>query len=656
MLKVVDEPQDSEYKWTKGNHSGTGRKLECILVSEDATQYCQGIYKKFGKEPKATESFQKAVAKYTKGTIWKVSKVSLATQNPKYLGCSCKVVIDMNTSSFDPVLQSTAPMPSDAAPPEDLATLLKCPEGQVVDVIALVVNVSEAVQKTTSFGIRDLVDVTIMDDSGTHGAASCQFPAWFPKTLTSAPSAQLRSLKEAAANRTPMAFFNLVVQKEEATTGAPEHGAKEKKTTLKTSRDKFTFRSCDEGVRAQALRNNAAIITATDSTRVTIVTEMPTYVKKDIDYVNAESTLTACRLLAYIVESGRSGTPGDTTDTTLFQINHARVLEPTANANILTNAGDRLFPTVRVVDSSGTFTGRMREKAALDLSGQESKEAFADLASKGALNFPILCSLRVAVRKDSGTCAPEQGGGAENHFDAIIVEAAEQDFLCPRAMPNASMSFLSELMRRMPSDTSKMLAAPIAAVRHVRHAGMFVDMGASAQLQASCVLSLVANIGRSEVKELSGGNKLITQGCWNVPFEEAESKDDGAPEHADKRISGELASYCNAVNVQDYTLTGRKAKEPVYAMIIISSVQEASGVHTYMVDKVNTHMVSKENIPAIRALLRNLARISLASDGQGKLNKSPDWLPDQTPYTAKKARLLGRSPTDDAMMWPAQML
>ena len=128
-------------------------------------------------------------------------------------------------SSFDPVLQSTAPMPSDAAPPEDLATLLKRPEGQVVDVIALVVNVSEAVQKTTSFGIRDLVDVTIMDDSGTHGAASCQFPAWFPKTLTSAPSAQLRSLKEAAANHTPMAFFNLVVQKEEATTGAPEHGA-----------------------------------------------------------------------------------------------------------------------------------------------------------------------------------------------------------------------------------------------------------------------------------------------------------------------------------------------------------------------------------------------------------------------------------------------
>ena len=113
--------------------------------------------------------------------MWKVSKVSLAKQDSKYLGCSCKVLIDMNTSSFQPVLQSTVKMPMEAAPPEDLATLLSCPEGQNVDVIALVANVSHPVQRTTSYGLRDLVDVTIMDDSGTNGAASCKFAAWFRK-------------------------------------------------------------------------------------------------------------------------------------------------------------------------------------------------------------------------------------------------------------------------------------------------------------------------------------------------------------------------------------------------------------------------------------------------------------------------------------------
>ena len=163
--------------------------------------------------------------------MWKVSKVSLAKQNSKCLGCSCKVVIDMNTSTFQPVLQSTVKMPTQAAPPEDLATLLSCPVGQVVDVIALVTNVSRPEKRMTAHGVRDLVDVTIMDDSGTNGAASCRFPAWFPKTLTDAPCDQLASLNEAAAKQVPVAFFNLLVQKEDAAVGAAEHGVKEKKKT-----------------------------------------------------------------------------------------------------------------------------------------------------------------------------------------------------------------------------------------------------------------------------------------------------------------------------------------------------------------------------------------------------------------------------------------
>ena len=90
-------------------------------------------------------------------------------------------------------------------------------------------------------------------------------------------------------------------------------------------------------------------------------------------------------------------------------------------------------------------------------------------------------------------------------------------------------------------------------------------------------------------------------------------------------------------------------------MIIISSVQEALGVNTSMVDKVNTHMVDKDNIPTIRSLLRKLARISSTPEVEGKPNKSPEWLPDKTPYTAKKARRLSESPTDQDMPSPGKM-
>ena len=82
----------------------------------------------------------------------------MAKQNPKYLGCSCKVLIKMNTSTFQSVRQSTVQMPTEAAPPEDLATLLSCPEGQFVDVIALVTNVSLPETRTTTYGARGIVN------------------------------------------------------------------------------------------------------------------------------------------------------------------------------------------------------------------------------------------------------------------------------------------------------------------------------------------------------------------------------------------------------------------------------------------------------------------------------------------------------------------
>ena len=84
MLKVAMEPCDLTHTWTKNNKTNSGRKLEFVLVSEDSTKYCQGLYMRRGKEPKATEDIEAAKRKFLKGTIWKVSKVSLAKQHPKY--------------------------------------------------------------------------------------------------------------------------------------------------------------------------------------------------------------------------------------------------------------------------------------------------------------------------------------------------------------------------------------------------------------------------------------------------------------------------------------------------------------------------------------------------------------------------------------------
>ena len=665
MLQVTGDPKDTEYTWNKNGKSGKGRKLEIILVSEESSEYCLGVYRRLGKEPKATQDFEASKKKYKQGSIWKVSKVSLAKENSKFLGCSCKVVIDMNASTFHPVLQSTVTMPMQATPPEDLNTLLQCPEGQVVDVLALVTEISTPAQKQTQYGIRDFVNITIMDDSGTKGAASCKFPAWFPKTLTGAPCAQLKLLTESVDNRNPVSFFGLVCQKEDVSTSAPEHGA-QSKVTLKTCRDKFAFETCNVGPKAERLKANATTLITTDGNDITVVSELATYISTDIDYAAIASTFTVCRLLKYTIEAGAGlmdtapATEEGTTehargkDMKVFQINHARILEPKAGENLLTNLGDRLFPTVQVIDSTGTVELKMREKTALALAGVETKDEFIELASQGGLNFPILCSLRVRVGKQK-----QQDEHTELVLDAVIVESEPQDLFCPRALPNASMEFLTQLLHSLSPDQSRMLVAPLSAVRCVRHAGMVVDTSGSTPLQASCVLALVAHIGRSAIHDLPGGHKLISTNCWNVPFEEMTSKEAGAPEHADKKIVGEMASYCTPHNVQDFTLTGRRPKEAVYALIVISGVHdvevnlEDSPRRTYMVDKVNL-VTQPESIPMLRSLLRKLARIPTTSQCEGKPNSTPDWSNDKTPYTAKKARRLGVSPTDSEMPSPSK--
>ena len=134
--------------------------------------------------------------------------------------------------------------------------------------------------------------------------------------------------------------------------------------------------------------------------------------------------------------------PDGTGEPIVFQLNHARIIEPKARENYCTK-DDRVFPAVRVVDSTGTLELRMCEKAALSLAGVADKDEFIELASEGALNFPVLTSLRVVLQSTKNEESASEH--ADKKFNAIIVEAVEQDVLCRKAMPNKSMEYLIQL-------------------------------------------------------------------------------------------------------------------------------------------------------------------------------------------------------------------
>ena len=247
-----------------------------------------GQFRKKGREPTATREFNAAVEQIKKGTIWKVNKISLAKKDRTYLGCSHKVLIDMNASNFQPVLQSTVKMPEVATPPENLNTLLRCSHGQVVDVIAFVTNVSEKRQAQTHLGMRDVVDVTIMDDSGDTSAAKSEFAAWFPKMASGEPCDDLTKLYAMVDPAVPVSFFNLVCQKDDS------------KTILKPAINSFAFESVRIGPKAERLIAKAGALLATNADNVTVVAELPTFQpKEEIDYVSPAATLTVCRFFTW---------------------------------------------------------------------------------------------------------------------------------------------------------------------------------------------------------------------------------------------------------------------------------------------------------------------------------------------------------------------
>ena len=278
----------------------------------------------------------------------------------------------------------------------------------------------------------------------------------------------------------------------------------------------------------------------------------------------------------------------------------------------------------------------MREKAALSLSGAPDAETFADLVERGALNFPILCSIRITMRTSSRS---EFEG---DYMDTCIVEAVEQNFLCPRSLPNSAVNDLMDLLHAAAPDPSRMIAAPISSVQHVSHVGMVVN-----SVPVSCVLSLIAHVGRSETHNLDGGHKLISKGCWNVPFEMPIANAEDAPEHADTKIIGEVASYCTMENVQDYTLSARRPNEPMYALIVTSSIRnapEGDNAHVCMVEKVAP--VSPADIVTLRPVLERLSAFAkTASESTSHCTSPVKWPEGRSPGSARKSRRLGYHPT-----------
>ena len=107
-------------------------------------------------------------------------------------------------------------------------------------------------------------------------------------------------------------------------------------------------------------------------------------------FLTPAATLTVVALLQQVIHN-KTFTSGEDQGAAehLFQLNHVRVREPLPN-EIYAGQGSRLFVPVLLQDHTGQMELRMREKAALELSGCVEKAEFQQDTIDSALKFPML--------------------------------------------------------------------------------------------------------------------------------------------------------------------------------------------------------------------------------------------------------------------------
>ena len=80
-----------------------------------------------------------------------------------------------------------------------------------------------------------------------------------------------------------------------------------------------------------------------------------------------------------------------------------------------------MFVPVRLVDNTGSVQVRMRESAALELSGLTDKNAFIAAVREADLSFPMFSSIRVLIRDKGSETLPATGAAEPSEPEDTIL-------------------------------------------------------------------------------------------------------------------------------------------------------------------------------------------------------------------------------------------
>ena len=289
---------------------------------------------------------------------------------------------------------------------------------------------------------------------------------------------------------------------------------------------------------------------------------------------------------------------------------------------------------VKVEDDTGFVTMYMREKAALSLSGTDSKEEFEAARADDSLDFPNKASIKI-IRKTAPLQTPNRKNSAEQpaNIQCYIVEAAEQAL---EDTPSKGSLLLLELLARTEVHTDACAAAGVSMIKKDPHYGLCVSYVVDEMIvkkYCTRAFALVIASSASKADNMNEGYRMITE---NVS------------DPLDKDFVCTLMSFCTVKSSPEYQLKPARGIKTQTAIVLIADVLEEGSA-----DKPAVFLVgSLQKIPDSEAeaapdhIRRLIHFASLAAKIQGKCSER-GWTDETSPANAGKCRRLGKAPTGE---------
>ena len=615
-----------EYLWD--GMKRTSHRFQCMLVSTaDPTQYVLGDSHGKGMSEEKRNQLE---AKFKEGLVFRMSKVVLATNvNQQYNNTPKTEVVSMQHTTWSPVL-STAAKRTKPEPGIPIAASMGIGREQLFDALALVQEVGEMARGGTTSSNTARVRVLVKLNDGSKNDATgnvihLPITIFADATHDQQEPQMFRDLRQAASTKTAMAFFGIQGKQSDAASGEWAF----------TSSYGFFFERASYTKKGQELESQATVLESLSAEEIPQAALQGRLRDENENFENTPAIETTCALFKSIM--AQTKVKAIETETTFWQINWCQVHPPEKGATVCTNDNSRLWMSVKVEDETGNLTMHIREKAALALSGCDSKERFEAARADDDLYFPNKASVKI-VRKPVVPQTPEQSDSAANsrQIQFYIVEAAEQAM---EDTPSKKSLTLLKLLEQTEANTDACVVAGISMIHKDPHYGLSVHFKVEGQVikkRCTRAVALVCASKASEAENMNEGYQMLTK--------------DVSDPLQDSTFACCLLSFCTVKNSPDYQLRPPRGQTKQTALVVIADVLDPGSAEkppVFLVESLEKILPTEADTAPdhIRRLIQFAA---LTAKMQGKSKKS-EWTDETSPAMASKCRRLGRAPTDDAV-------